>query len=655
MVSTSEQITSTTSSESTETSVSSTSSTIISRTEKSTRATPEQTLSPTEQAAEDRKRIASDLQRWQEKFAVAADKGVQDLDGRLQDIADNLITSEVRDHGQSLATALERVVENELSTVKDRINTLAEGLPFEDVPDDEEAAQEHLLDDIRQAAILIRERAHTVREWYNLFDDELVHRVSAAVNSTLDILDNIRDLGLQEIGMRWAWMDVVTYKDWENYHALKARFEDWRHEISDVGMHHEKVEEARTLASEVLDRGMEVAQSSAKELARLKDVGKWKIAAREVGDNFDTRSDPPPTWPKPSTGSESATEGVGDVSDAEILSAESPMDTADTVSVAQTPAPLENTGEVGLESDDEVPIADQHILKTNDEGSPSQESRSVASIPTRSTETVFDGSTNEDQINREIHDSRNAWGVAAAEAIPEQVPIFQDASDPNGEVIDRGQFPEDQQPPTNKASGRYTEITETGSETLLDPSSGPEEGEQYSHAPFPSSNALYETVKSAQPLTTKPLDHVISMASSKLNEDLEIASAQFARVQSNLAATTSGHNPLMTDARRHYYEAVGLAHDHFSAFVSSASQTIYGKATQAAENLEAFVSSASEQVYGTEDPYLQQSGVISRANNSPASGGAGGGDVRGAEPADVAEDKDVGQEMFSSAASDSAS
>lgn len=616
MVSTSEQSTSATSSESAEISVSSTSSTSISRTETSTLATPEQTLSPTEQAAQDRQRIASDLQRWQEKFAVAADKGVEDLDGRLQEIVENLITSEVKDYGESLMTALESVVENELSTVKHRINTLAEGLPFEDVPDDEEVAQEHLQDDIRHAAIIIRERAHTVREWYNSFDDELVRRVSAAVNSTLDILDNVRDLGLQEIGMRWAWMDAVTYKDWENYHALKARFEDWRHAISDVGMQHKKVEEARSLANEVLDRGMEVAQSSAKELARLKDVGKWKIAAREVGDNFDTRSDAPPTWPKPSAESESTSE---DVSDAETLSPESPVDTADTVTAAQTP--IEETVEVDLEPDDGIPIADQHILKTNDEGSPSQESRSVASIPTRSTEAVFDGSTNEDQINRENHDSRNAWGVAAAKAVPEQAPILQDPSDHESEDVDQEQFPEDQQNLVNKASDRYAKITKTESETLLASSSGPEgevaqDSEQYSHAPSASSNALHGTVKSAQPWTTKPLDHIISMASSKLNEDLEVASAQFARVQTSMAATTtSGHNPLMTDARRHYYEAVGLAHDHYSAFVSSASRTVYGKATQAPENWESLVSNASEQIYGTEDPYLQQSEATPRATN----------------------------------------
>ena len=41
--------------------------------------------------------------------------------------------------------------------------------------------------------------------------------------STLEVLDGIRDLGLQEIGMRWAWMEGVTYKHWAKYHDLKRQ------------------------------------------------------------------------------------------------------------------------------------------------------------------------------------------------------------------------------------------------------------------------------------------------------------------------------------------------------------------------------------------------------------------------------------------------
>lgn len=119
------------------------------------------------------------------------------------------------------------------------------------------------------------------------------------------------------------------------------------------------------------------------------------------------------------------------------------------------------------------------------------------------------------------------------------------------------------------------------------------------------------------PSMTRPVDYVSSMASSKLSEGLSLASAQFAQVQ----ATVSPGDQILLDARRRYYEAIGLAHDHYSAFLSSASQAVYGStpmppprnsrniiedaSNQVVENWEGFVSKASEQVYGTEPGYFE--------------------------------------------------
>lgn len=210
-----------------------------------------------------------------------------------------MVASSANAHGQSLSTALQAVAGKQVSTIKDRINNLVQTLPEEDAPEAEESTRELLVADIRTAAIAVRDRAHTLREWSLTFEDELMRRVSAAVNSTLDVLDDIRDLGLQEIGMRWAWMDTVTYKDWARYHALKAQIDDWRNEIRKVGMNHKSVADAKAVAADILASGMEVAEDTARELIRLKDVGHWKLAAREVSDNFETRTEPPPPRPQP--------------------------------------------------------------------------------------------------------------------------------------------------------------------------------------------------------------------------------------------------------------------------------------------------------------------------------------------------------------------
>lgn len=552
---------------------------------------PQTTLSPTEQAAQVRERIESDLQRWQVKFAAAADRGVEDLDGRLQEIIDSLIATSARDHGGSLSKALEGTVEGEISTVRERINALAGSLPLAEAVDDEKLAQDELLQDIRQAAISIRERAHELRQWYNSFDAELARRVSTAVNSTLNILDSVRDLGLQEIGMRWAWMDGVTYKDWEDYHLLKERFDDWRKELSDVGMQHKKMEEARNVANDVLGHGMDVAEDSAKELARLREVGMWKISAREASDNFETRSDPPPTWPKPSDDSESA---EVDVTHTEPESSESPTQPADTTPPEAASHSADSYAQDQIEEDEEDSMADEEILDVDEEDSSNQTPRSVAPIPTDSEKADSDGSTTQGRTSEDTPGSaKHAWGVAAAEVVTKQEPILEDLPDDETAELEQARFSAELQSLVSKAGDQYAQVTQAASEVLLGPSSTPGFGEhavsigagQYSRALSAASHVLYSA---AEP--TRPLDHIVSMASSRLNDGLRSASAQFAHVQATVPPSApSAQQPALLDAQRRYYEALGLAHDHYSVFVSSASQAVYGTPTPTAGMFHEFI------------------------------------------------------------------
>lgn len=247
-------------------------------------------LTPAQQKEKAEEKIATDLKTWQEKFSVAADKGSDDLKERVQEIVSSQLESGAATYGESLVLALERTAEEQLEGLKTKTNEIVESLSDTCTFQDEEDAQGKLLEAVRSSGIAIREKAHKLREWYNNFDTELVRRASAASDSTLDVLDSIRDLGLQEIGMRWAWMDGVTYKDWAKYHALKKQFAEWRKEVRDVGMEHEDLKHARSLGSDILSNGMLIAESVAKELSRVKEIGKWKIEARDSSEDFTDRT-----------------------------------------------------------------------------------------------------------------------------------------------------------------------------------------------------------------------------------------------------------------------------------------------------------------------------------------------------------------------------
>jgi hypothetical protein len=249
-------------------------------------------LTSAEQIAAAREQIAADLHLWQEKFAKAADKGSEDLQDRVRSIIDGLTKTEVEGEGRRLATALNKTVEKEMINFKSQIVSVVSGLSQESSASDEEAAEKELQHAIRQSANSIRSPAAAIREWHAKFEANIAQRAAAAAEYTLDILDNIRDLGLQEIGMRWAWMDGVTYKDWAKYHELKKQFDHWRNEVREVATKHEVLEEAKKAAEGVVEEAMDTARDAAMELVRLNDVGKWKIHARDSTDNFESRAMP---------------------------------------------------------------------------------------------------------------------------------------------------------------------------------------------------------------------------------------------------------------------------------------------------------------------------------------------------------------------------
>jgi hypothetical protein len=477
-----------------------------------------------------------------------------------------LIANSANSHGQSLWTALQAVSTEKITSIKERINELAADLPEEDAPEAEEESRDKLLSDIRQSAVSVRDRAHALRQWSLSFDEELVRRVSAAINSTLDVLDSIRDLGLQEIGTRWAWMDDVTYKDWAKYHALKVQINDWRNEIRKVGMNHKSIAEAQSVAAGILDSGMEVAEDTARELIRLKDVGNWKIAAREVGDNFDTRTEAPPPRPKPVVEDEESEESTDN----------------DEIFEEATKAP-EASSTISQEDDtEETPVS-----------IPSEEDSDEAEEPIES-EIILESEDFEELgsdavFEEEKYTTIPAFGVAAATLNTQQEPILDDDEQDVSHNL------------TNKAGDVYSdassafadstseakilyEIAKSQVMSQMAQSSAPAHAQVLSSIESAYSGAVKYATREfearigavkATPTSAGPLAHISSVASSRLSEGLSLVSEKLA-LHTVPATTSVGFQPFVLDAQRRYYEAVGVAHDHYTAFVSTASEAVYG-------------------------------------------------------------------------------
>lgn len=242
--------------------------------------TPEREKEARENA---QKVVAQDLRTWQEKFSKAADEGSDDLDERITEITDRLVQSQADKVGKAYIIELEETVKSSLNSLKRNIISIVK-----DSKDSEES-ENALNAAVRKAGVTIREKALSIRTWRQSYDRETNSLVSKAAMDTLEILDHIRDLGLQEIGMRWAWIDGVTHKDWSKYHQLKTKFDEWRYDVETVATGHPGLEKARAASELVESQAMAIAEEAATELARLKETGRWKISARDASDDFSTK------------------------------------------------------------------------------------------------------------------------------------------------------------------------------------------------------------------------------------------------------------------------------------------------------------------------------------------------------------------------------
>ncbi|KAI9672641.1 MAG: hypothetical protein M1831_000076 [Alyxoria varia] len=238
------------------------------------------------------RKVTDDLSIWKTKFTKAAEQGAQDLRQRLAEISSKQMEKQANGTGKAHVVKLEETVKTSFTDLKDDLIGLIAQLSDDATDKDEEDIAVQALSAIRGAGQKVKEEAKNVRAWRYNFDDETDSLVNSATDSTLDIVDNIRNLGLQEIGMRWASMEGVSYKDWAEYHSLRNTFAEWRESIVEVANDHKGLKKAKQHGEEIESRGMVVAEDAAKELARLKDVVDWKIQAKDTSNDWTTRYTP---------------------------------------------------------------------------------------------------------------------------------------------------------------------------------------------------------------------------------------------------------------------------------------------------------------------------------------------------------------------------
>lgn len=509
-------------------------------------------LTQEQEAEQTRKKIETDLKNWQDKFAKAAGKGAQDLEKRVKEITVRQIQTQAANVGESLVLILDQTSKSELARLKKNIQIIVKSLPYEKSETDIERAEKELSKEIRSAGLAVKSKAQALRSWKQNMQRETQTLVNAASKSTLEVIDNIRDLGLQEIGMRWAWMEGISYKDWENYHLLKKTFDQWRQEVEAVALNHEGLHSVANVGNEVESRGMSIAEEAAKELGRLRDLGNWKIRAADSSDDFSTKHIPAAAASQKVVDQvNSANEKILDIcqgtfgsvlSDASKTAAEALSSASSVIAgtsttsgvVEQLSSKLSGavSGTPQLKAERVISIANKksaHVDSAAGEAVVGTSAPAYQSIVSKASNAVYGSSTPLTKEGLRIVSSAGTEASSITRVVSKKVfagAMAQKFGNKQQPIIDdiitddeEGTYSETLQSIVNNAGNKYSDVTKAVSEALLKPTANQGSVEsatsvaedQYWSALAAASRALYGTQKGT-------VESVTSTASERYSE-----------------------------------------------------------------------------------------------------------------------------------------
>lgn len=232
------------------------------------------------------KLVEEDLARYTQKFKDSAAKASNDLNAQIDEISIKGKGKKASYAGKEI-DALQKLVEKEFNKIKKATLKLVSRLNPESDAEEKQAALDSLLTITKEAGLKIRDKAQEQRLESQKCLASIYDDVAAAADNHLEAFDSVRDLSMQELGMKWAWMDHISYKEWRRYHALKDDFEGLKREIVATAQKNQKlIEVTRWVEGEWEGMATNIAKDAAEELKRLKRVSKRKIELADSSDDF---------------------------------------------------------------------------------------------------------------------------------------------------------------------------------------------------------------------------------------------------------------------------------------------------------------------------------------------------------------------------------
>lgn len=230
--------------------------------------------------------IDADLASWAGKFKDTQVQTIDDLNTKI-----NKISTEAKGKKASYVekeiAALKKLVDVEFKNIKKTTIKITSGLGPESDAEEKQVALNSLFTTTRDAGINIRDKAQEQRLESQKYLASTYDDVAEAADNFLEAFDSILDLSMQELGMKWAWMDHVSYIAWGRYHEMKEDFEGLKRGIVTAAQsNQELIDITRWVEGDWEGKATDIAKAAAEELQRLKRVSKKKIELADSSDDF---------------------------------------------------------------------------------------------------------------------------------------------------------------------------------------------------------------------------------------------------------------------------------------------------------------------------------------------------------------------------------
>ncbi|KAK8048130.1 hypothetical protein PG994_009860 [Apiospora phragmitis] len=603
------------------------------------------------------KTVAEDLELWQGKFTKAAEESAEEIEGRVQEIADRLIQEEAGVVGKSHLSKLDETVKTELSGLKKNLISILEKHRDAGAKTDASQLEEEVAAAVRASGLKIRDQAQAIRTWRQTYEEETETAVTAIAQEHISILESIRDLALQKLGMKWAWMDGVTYKDWQKYHQLRARLDEWTDDLKVLVITHPALPKVQTAGTDIENEGMAVAAEAAQELASLKQVAAWKAIAGDYTDDFDASTMKLAAEAAQQKAAEALKEAAADAEEVMHSAAgkvkESVESAGEAISEGASSAVKPSKGAA---SDDAVDTETSAVPRMESMASEPTESASdlssskSASTGTNAAESVEPLPTSEvvdgpEQAEESIVASpdlpsssagsatpsvKSAMFGAAAQSVPSRQPIMDDDEDAEPILSNvKSALPTDAAASvTSAAQAAYTSAIAQAADkysSAMSAVSG-----QVSGTPKPAHEQMFSSVSQGyfdalatansrlQSAATAASEGIYGTPTTKWMPDMPamptMPSVDWERVQSiaqqnyqdsvswageqfeNAKHPVERVEKMLDQAKHNYYAGLGVAHARYNEFLSAASTagTASSVASVAGESASSVASAASE-------------------------------------------------------------